>query len=254
MGQYWEFVNIDKRQSSGHLGKLGEFFTTRTCDDLIYLLAIPAVPLKTLSTPPTRGVVAGAWAGDRIICLGDYADSWPDGVINDGDFLQTASDVASDGAIERSPQVFTESCRNIGSVNCGYEKRNSYPNDRVWALRNISKKLYVRSDGIPTVNDEKNLTYKAHDGLQGFPNFGHVLLANIVWSDDDSTPMSFSDVQGGWAGDRIDVHLMDDVAEELQEGGWKDISRQEVITLYDIFVDEGDVEGDLPEEPKASLE
>jgi len=36
--------------------------------------------------------------------------------------------------------------------------------------------------------------------------------------------------------------------------GWKDISRQEVITLYDIFVDEGDVEGDLPEEPKASLE
>jgi len=66
--------------------------------------------------------------------------------------------------------------------------------------------------------------------------------------------MSFSDVQGGWTGDRIDIRLMDDVAEEFQEGGWKDISRQEVITLYDIFVDEGDVEGDLPEEPKVSLE
>jgi len=31
--------------------------------------------------------------------------------------------------------------------------------------------------------------------------------------------MSFSDVQGGWAGDRIDIRLMDDVAEEFQEGG-----------------------------------
>jgi len=43
------FCSEHKNQSSGHLGKLGEFFTTRTCDDLIYLLAIPAVPL---STPP----------------------------------------------------------------------------------------------------------------------------------------------------------------------------------------------------------
>ena len=104
MGQYWEFVNIDKRQSS----ELGEFFATRTCEDLIYLLAIPAVPLKnTLSNPATRLQVAGTWAGDRIICLGDYADSWPDGVVTDGDFLQTASDVASEDATERSPQAFT---------------------------------------------------------------------------------------------------------------------------------------------------
>ena len=82
----------------------------------------------------------------------------------------------------------------------------------------------------------------------------HYLLTNIVWSDDTSTAMQFSDVQGSWAGDRIDVRLMDDVAEEMQEEGWKNISRQVVITLYDIFVEERDVRGDLPEEPTPSLD
>ena len=248
MGQYWEFMNIDKRQGSGHLGNLGElFFTTRTSDSLIYLLAVPAIPLKLINTSSNGSVVAGAWAGDRIICLGDYAYTWPGGPrVNDAHFLQTASHVAS-------PQTFSESCTNFRSVNCGYERQVSYPNDGVWALRNLSKKLYVRSDGIPTINDENNLTYEAHDGLQGFPNLGHALLANIVWSDDSSTSMRFRDVQGSWAGDRIDVRLMDDVAEEIQEG-WKDISRQEAVTLYNIFVEEEEVDGDFPEEPKAPLE
>ena len=255
MGQYWEFVNIDKRLSSGHLGKLGEFFASRTSDELMYLLAIPAVPLKNPST--LRGVdVAGSWAGDRIICLGDYADSWPDGVVSDGDFSQAASGVTSESedATDRSPQTFTESCRTIRTVDYGYEKHVSYPTDRVWALRNISKELYVRSDGVPTINGGENFTYEDHDGLEGFPNLGHVLLKNILWSDDESTAMYFSDVRGAWAGDRIDIRLMDDVAEEMQEGGWVDISRREVTILYDIFLEDRAVRGDLPEELQTSFE
>jgi len=221
----------------------------------MYLLAIPAVPLTNPST--FKGLnIAGAWAGDRIICLGDYADSWPDGVVGDGDFSQAASGVASESedATDRSPQAFTESCRTVRTVNYGYEKDVSYPTDRVWALRNISKKLYVRSDGVPTINGGNNFTYEDHDGLEGFPNLGHVLLANILWSSDNSTPMDFSDVQGAWAGDRVDIRLMDDVAEEIQEEEWMDISRREATILYNILLEEGDVRGDLPEEPKTSLE
>jgi len=30
MGQYWEIVNIDKPQSTGHLGEMGEFFFLET--------------------------------------------------------------------------------------------------------------------------------------------------------------------------------------------------------------------------------
>lgn len=105
----------------------------------------------------------------------------------------------------------SQSCRDFGSVDCGYEEPVSYLSDRVWALRNICKKLYVRSDGIPTIDREKNLSYANYNGLRGFPGLGHALLTNIVWSDDTSTAMQFSDVQGSWVGDRVDVRLMDDV-------------------------------------------
>ncbi|KIM36817.1 hypothetical protein M413DRAFT_448940 [Hebeloma cylindrosporum] len=259
MGQYWVFVNIDKRQTSGFLGKLGEFFSTTTSHSLMYLLAIPAVPLRLESTsanPSTTREFAGAWAGDRIVCFGDYARSWPDGI--DGDSLQTVTtsdeDYEDSEGESESPQLlFMASCREYTYVDRGYKWELSYPHDHNWALRNITRKLYVRSDGIPTIDDKKNLTYYIQYGLRGFPGLGQVLLTNILWSDDDSTSMPFSDVQGSWAGDRLDIRLMDDVAEELQEEGWKDISRQEAIKLYNILLQESEVEGDLPDEPAESL-
>ncbi|KIM36809.1 hypothetical protein M413DRAFT_448934 [Hebeloma cylindrosporum] len=255
MGQYWAFVNIDKRQTSGFLGKLGEFFSSATSHSLMYLLAVPAVPLALESEsfhPSDPPEVAGAWAGDRVVCFGDYARSWPDGI--DGDSLQTVTTSDEDSEDEsESPQLlFMASCREYTYVDRGY-KRESYPNNRIWALRNISKKLYVRSDGIPIIDENKNLTYYVRSGLQGLPGFGQVLLTNILWSDDNSTSMPFSDVQGSWAGDRLDIRLMDDVVEELQEEGWKDISRQEAIKLYNILLQESEVEGDLPDEPTESL-
>jgi hypothetical protein len=174
-------------------------------------------------------------------------------VVSAVDFSRTASDVASQDATDTSPEAFTELCKLVRDVDFGHDMLASYPSDRAWALRNISNKLYVRSDGIPILNIQDNFTYEGHRGLQASPGLGHVLLTNILWSDGNSTSMRFSDVQGGWAGDRIDVRLMDDVVEEMQEEGWKDVSRQEAIRLYEILVEEGVVEGDLPEEPKASL-
>ncbi|KIM36818.1 hypothetical protein M413DRAFT_448941 [Hebeloma cylindrosporum] len=253
MYQNWQFVNIDKRHTSGYLGKLGGLFFSSITEELIYTLTIPAGPLQpALSNSPFQEV-ASIWAGDRIICLGDYATSWPQNILDAVDFLPKSSDQTSHDPTQMSPEAFTASCKLIIDVDFGPDMLVAFPRDRVWALRNISKKLYVRSDRVPTINGEKNLEYESHHGLQSFPGLGQVVLANILWSDDSSTSMRFSDVQGGWAGDRIDIRLMDDVAEEMQEQGWKDISRQEVIKIYDIFFEEGNVEGELPEEPQASF-
>jgi hypothetical protein len=269
MGQYWQFVNIDKRQSTGHLGKMGELFFSGSPRQLIYLLAIPAVPLKNASSDPTtKKDVAGGWAGDRIICLGDYANSWPDGVVSAVDFSDPPSPGASqdiwseDGYgdyisndDEENPQVFARSCRTVRNVDLGDEVWAAYPNDRVWVLRNITKKLYVRSNGIPTVNNENRLTYNGHHGLKGFPGLGNVLVANIGWSQDSSTSMWYSRsgklAEGNWAGNRIDVRLMDDIVEDMAKEGWTDISRQEAITMYHVWYECGDGEGDLPDEPNA---
>ena len=117
MDQHWEFVNIDKRQTTGHLGKMGELFFSKSPRELFYFFATPTVPLKNASSDPTtKKEVAGAWAGDHIICLGYYAESLPDGVVSDADFPETASNVKYHSA------AFTESCKTARIIGFGEKK------------------------------------------------------------------------------------------------------------------------------------
>jgi len=50
MGQYWKVVNLDKRQTHGHWGKLGECLFDGTpsylVDDLLTINILPLSPLK----------------------------------------------------------------------------------------------------------------------------------------------------------------------------------------------------------------
>jgi len=91
MGQYWRFVNIDKQKKTGRLGKMAKFFSDKP-RRLIYLLAIPPMPLKNPSSNLQE--LPGGWAGDRIICLGNHTHSWPDGVVTAADFQESTSDVS----------------------------------------------------------------------------------------------------------------------------------------------------------------
>ncbi|KAJ4464494.1 hypothetical protein C8R41DRAFT_926959 [Lentinula lateritia] len=43
MGQYWALISIDKREATGHLGKLGEFFWVPD-DSLVSCLTTPVIP------------------------------------------------------------------------------------------------------------------------------------------------------------------------------------------------------------------
>jgi len=198
------------------------------------------MPLKNPSSNLQE--LPGGWAGDRIICLGNHSHSWPDGVVPAADFQESTSDVswtsndetcdedsdtdaASQEPTKRPSASFIKLCHPARFTDFDQEIRAAYPEDQVWVLRNISKKLYIRSDGIPVRNRGNRLTYEVgHRGLESYPGLGNALLANIGWSDDSSTSMrcgyGCDPTRGSWAGDRIDVRLMDDVMEDMtQEGG-----------------------------------
>ncbi|KAJ3712759.1 hypothetical protein DFJ43DRAFT_1105879 [Lentinula guzmanii] len=51
MGQYWKIINIDYQETTGHLGKLGEFFWYDS-DLITSLLIAPVIPPRFQSIPP----------------------------------------------------------------------------------------------------------------------------------------------------------------------------------------------------------
>ena len=132
MGQYWKVINLDKRQTLGHWGKLGEFLFSPSPSWLVELLARPMEPLDT----STRGVnCVGSWAGDRIICVGDYIDDYPKCMLTKSEtkVLRETNlcDFASEHYEELHPSGFT------------FPRSAAFSTDRIWILRNLSKRQYV---------------------------------------------------------------------------------------------------------------
>jgi hypothetical protein len=46
MGQYWMFLNVDQQLTSGHLGKMGEFFGIDNLDKFLVTVKFPPSALK----------------------------------------------------------------------------------------------------------------------------------------------------------------------------------------------------------------
>src|ERR1700734_2431463 len=80
MGQYWKVVNLAKRQTLSwkHWGKLGECLFNSLPDMLVPLLKQAAHATNSNSAlPPEK-----SWAGDCIICLSDYHEDRPSGLLS----------------------------------------------------------------------------------------------------------------------------------------------------------------------------
>ena len=234
MGQYWAIVNADSKQTTGWIGKLGEFFHDGT--SLLALLALAIPPLPECHFP-----VCGTWAGDRIICFGDNGDDFPEGFLLDSDK-------------KTFPSSFTKSCTEVTLPQYSPSSKD------VWVLRNLSKREYVRSNGIPDHDADGVLAYKQDIGLDGNPGLSRVLLSRICWSSDPSCSMHEGPLQlhrGPWAGDRFDVRVLDDVIESMKdEGKWVDVTRIAAREIYDLCKRDGyyDCEQDFEEEPRESDE
>lgn len=166
------------------------------------------------------------------------------------------TDTVSQDPTRRPSASFIKLCHSARSTNFDQETRAAYPEDQVWVLRNTNKKLYVRSNGIPSNNTDQRLTYEGHRGLASYPGLGDILLANIGRSDNGSTLMRYYGGElprGNWAGNRIDVRSIDHVVEDMRQEGWKDISRQEAVKLHEIWFMNAYGSGELPKELKETL-
>ncbi|TFK61952.1 hypothetical protein BDN72DRAFT_413887 [Pluteus cervinus] len=206
MVQSWTLLNVDKRQTSGQIGKLGEFWASGTDRELLYRLLVPVTDLSTESI----GAGISGWAGDRILCVGDNNEDVPDNLLTQAEQDALGGDPLQDYA-EGNYQFV------LNVVVDAEEKQAAYPVGKTWVLRNLSKMVYVRLD----VLDQANC-----GGVE------QVLLCFICWSSDPSCGIEFFEPRGEWAGDRFDINLV-----EVVEGGdemWTDVT-QNAIDIVQPF-------------------
>ncbi|PBK94369.1 hypothetical protein ARMGADRAFT_1011915 [Armillaria gallica] len=188
MGQSWKLVNIDKREDLGHWGKLGEFFN----DDLSEVLAL----------------LAGSWAGCRIMCIGDYLEECPPNVLTSEEVAEITSYEYDD---DSSPTLYDFTFQSYKQI-----RARGFIDLGGMVLRNLTKHVYVRQDVV--VEDLKSSEYPG--------DIGNVLLTNICWSADSSCAMMVDLTQGGWTGDRFDVVPLSSVEDDEEE--WEDVTEDQV--------------------------
>ncbi|TFK61457.1 hypothetical protein BDN72DRAFT_849640 [Pluteus cervinus] len=289
MGQYWMLLNVDKRERSGHLGKLGEFWGSGSACNVFYRLLVPSEPLppRVFSPPATLGdvssnatattadgsdasaiasaaqsdssdaylseeeddialheqdrvprrrnrdgpptpaptpLIIGGWAGDRIVCIGDYADTGglPSNLLTPTELasLQTSDSVLYHHALSEFTQVSGFPSRVVKA-----EASVAYPKDKTWVLRNLTKKVYI---------DLQTFEAKNIGGVD------QILLTNICWSSDGDSTLEYDITGGKWAGDRFDVNVIESVQRETENEGegenqWKDVTQQVIKSVGRIW-------------------
>ncbi|TFY70223.1 hypothetical protein EVG20_g2777 [Dentipellis fragilis] len=229
-----------------------------------------------LARPHIRRTIIGlfeylSWAGDRIICIGDYTqlDDYPPAL--------TATDTErfTDklGLYSIARHEYEEVCRRKGAWatlgesrlrrrlkkrleldNALPDDKYGYPTSRIFTqcvvrkdipqdqlvLRNFSKREYVRYDELPT--DMKHEHWKG-----GQVDLGLAMHSQICWSSDPGIGMEYDGGlhRGPWAGDRFDIAPIDELRElekEKDEEGkpmvWTDASERVADELWEILESE----------------
>ncbi|KAF8650983.1 hypothetical protein AX16_004998 [Volvariella volvacea WC 439] len=201
MGQYWQIINIDKRQTTGFIGKLGEFFFASQGRVIIRLI-----------NPQKWPEASGAWAGDRIMCIGDYAYDVPNKYLTDAEQAELA---------ENKSDLYGFASEQYVKVHSQFMFSWALPEGEEWVMRNLTKKQYVRESKLRE--------------LEGDVGFDQVLYLWTLCSSDPSISMASElDVEGIWTGDRIDIDTIESVEE-----GWEDLSYRAVRELEQIIVEDG---------------
>ncbi|KAF9464921.1 hypothetical protein BDZ94DRAFT_452456 [Collybia nuda] len=263
MGQYWRVVNIDKHQQLGHWGKLGECLFDGSPNALIGYIAVPST---TSDSPPIRNIyggpsLAGEWAGDRIICLGDYAQDLPKGTLTDDEtrlFARLTRQAGSDNSEGNDSGVTEEKdipdktgpIRLYDIAEEYFEKpkgeyfSGEFYSDEVYVLRNLTKREYVRADEVILHRDEIDGPSLGRSAVGHRPGLGEVLLSRISWSTDSTANMSYDEegdgiTRGVWAGDRFDIQPIESITSDSGHvRGWKNVSKEVAEEITAIWTSE----------------
>ncbi|KDQ20995.1 hypothetical protein BOTBODRAFT_169670 [Botryobasidium botryosum FD-172 SS1] len=191
------------------------------------------------------------WAGDRLVCIGDYAenDDMPTGVLTDDEMEELAEDSTNlfhlaggfDGA-EFSHWTLDDSrfAHRLSHADSVKYRAFTSPvnyNKSSHVLCNISKHEYVRQD----VSKDIVALPDTHTFFSGeLKDFGPVITSRICWSSDGSVSMYYEGGihRGVWAGDRFDIVSQEEMARRTQsDKGWKDVTeevRAELNTIWKL--------------------
>ncbi|KAL4929387.1 uncharacterized protein BDV17DRAFT_74515 [Aspergillus undulatus] len=203
MGQYWLVACPSEKEYAECLFamKLGEMLFSSWPEFLVSLLLRKPSNISARSSSSARPLLSprdpwvGRWAGEPILCVGDY--------LKPGDLpiMEQHGDLGIDTSL--SLRLTAKNAYNdISDLPESWLSitRAARPCGRV--LRNLTTKEYVREDG-----------------LAGGITLGHIVLLQICWSSDPSTSIQGGKylARGEWAG-----HLFDIVPLRTVELEWID--------------------------------
>ena len=230
MGQYWQLINLDKRQTFGIWGKFEQYLFDSDPDRIVPYLILPSLSEVCLDSSSQerflQAIKAVSWAGDRIIYIGDGIEApYPLGMLSDIEEKETE---------EKTPygnQELWEVAEKYTSPKDvkPYLKVIDYNIPTSWVLRNLSKHTYVCDEAVALHSDFINGTWIKYFG------FGQIVLSFINWSADDSrASVCSADVtKGVWAGDRFDMVSIDTLLRSKEQ--WRDVSESAVKTAKSYF-------------------
>lgn len=218
--------------------------------------------------------VAGHWAGDRIICVGDYAqnDDMPPGLLTE-DEKQQIRELCSkpfdgttrkDGKLEEeeddegsaslynlaSDRFAKRSCSQLGIQYC-IQSAIWYPDarryDKLWYPKKNAQTTTAPSPLQWALCNLSKREYVQSDTIGDFPSvkqlgYFEFLLSRICWSSDPSISMCYRGTihRGVWAGDRFEITTIDRL--EGGEAEWKDVGEEmtkEMAAIWESDYGEG---------------
>ncbi|KDQ16494.1 hypothetical protein BOTBODRAFT_173016 [Botryobasidium botryosum FD-172 SS1] len=178
------------------------------------------------------------WAGDRIVCIGDYAQNndLPQGML-------TTAEMQGLLAFESD-----EVPRNLyGFADKKYQKPREY--DKGWVETNeFGRKLQPYTNGSASIackaleRSNPTIVYSAtFPGANTMYDFGTIHLTRICWLSANVWEHNgkFLDC-GVWAGDRFEITTMDAMHERINKGeAWDDISAsmlEDIRTIGGLYI------------------
>ncbi|KAJ3769550.1 hypothetical protein FB446DRAFT_706140 [Lentinula raphanica] len=180
-----------------------------------------------------------SWAGSRVILLGDYLETLPEGLLTEEDIkylqeIKPERDVLDD---PKSGRAFYNAVLGYYRVLPPPERFLVLDDRRVKEDRNFWRELTS-----PPYEDERFRRW-----ILARPyNMEQVIYTLIGRSDDPSVDMHGGDwlIEGPWAGDRIDITLVSTHEKERgDEEDWKEITAGVVSKLKALAVEDDYREG-----------
>lgn len=185
----------------------------------------------------------GAWAGEQIVCVGDYAKTSPQELYLQGEQRRLYNRTVCGEQTQTGSYPLRlllcglkQCCKDkVDAFLTAYTEaaEEHFPSDQTYIACNLTDKEYMRLEEDIVQRNLDDNTDKANDDA------GNAILSHICWTDDPSTSMDYDFdhlLHGPWAGHRFKI-LPISASEKLitEDEDWQDVTEELYDVVDDIF-------------------